>query len=285
MKFMKSLRAFPVVALATLASSLCSCVTMDPAFFRDIGKIQDVDYPADKIAGNWLQVAYSPIPLQPGFGQESKTYLNLKPDGTGFCRHINILPPVYAEFPDVVVGPMDVMAEFEFPLTWRHSGINKWQVTYDGSRLRTISGPAGATLNLAVLAKPSVMRFHNGRLFDTAHPGTFVSMADEATLATHLREIRNTYSPTLRNQLLMKRALKQQIILAGATGTSTQTTAPAAGASTGGALSYATPVPGRQGFVYPPGTTMSPASMLDVQGFTRGQQVIDPRTGRAFLVP
>lgn len=213
MNLMKPVLICRVVAVAVAASGLGSCVNMDPAYWREVGQVQNVDYPADKIVGTWLQVGYSPVPLQPGLGSENKTYLNLKADGTGLCRHINILPPLYAEFPDVIKGQMDIMAEYEFPLTWKHCGVNKWQITYDASRFRVISRPAGATINPAGLAKPSMIRFHNGRLFDTAHPGTFVSISDEASVETHLREIRNTYTPTLRNQLNMKRALRQQIVL------------------------------------------------------------------------
>lgn len=202
-----------IVAIAVATSGLCSCVNMDPAYWREISQVQNVDYPADKIVGTWLQVGYAPLPLQPGLGSENKTYLNLKSDGTGLCRHINILPPVYAEYPDVVKGQMDLMAEYEFPLAWKHCGANKWQITYDASRFRVVSRPTGATINPAGLARPSMIRFHNGRLFDTTHPGTFVSILDDESVEAHLREIRNTYTPTLRNQLNMKRALRQQIVL------------------------------------------------------------------------
>jgi hypothetical protein len=48
---------------------------------------------------------------------------------------------------------------------------------------------------------------------------------------------------------------------------------------------YATPVPGRIGFVYPPGTKQEAANMLDVRGLNAGQKARDPRTGNVFLVP
>ncbi|RBP44529.1 hypothetical protein DES53_104350 [Roseimicrobium gellanilyticum] len=56
----------------------------------------------------------------------------------------------------------------------------------------------------------------------------------------------------------------------------TTTTAPA---------SYGSPVPGRKGFVYPPGSDQKPENMVDVRDFTPGQKVRDPRTGKVFLVP
>lgn len=49
--------------------------------------------------------------------------------------------------------------------------------------------------------------------------------------------------------------------------------------------SYGKPVPGRQGFVYPPGVDAKPENMVDVRDFTPGQKVRDPRTGKIFLVP
>jgi hypothetical protein len=48
---------------------------------------------------------------------------------------------------------------------------------------------------------------------------------------------------------------------------------------------YGKPVPGRVGFVYPPGVDSKPENMVDVRDFTPGQKVRDPRTGKIFLVP
>jgi hypothetical protein len=50
-------------------------------------------------------------------------------------------------------------------------------------------------------------------------------------------------------------------------------------------LKFATPVPGKHGFVYPPGMEQDPKNMLDVRDFTPGQKVKDPRSGKVFLVP
>ncbi|MEZ0388708.1 MAG: hypothetical protein ACAI34_16670 [Verrucomicrobium sp.] len=53
----------------------------------------------------------------------------------------------------------------------------------------------------------------------------------------------------------------------------------------GGTLKYGRPVPGRQGFVYPPGVKEEAKNMIDVRDFQPGQKVKDPRTGDVFLVP
>src|SRR6187549_2035212 len=53
----------------------------------------------------------------------------------------------------------------------------------------------------------------------------------------------------------------------GVTTTTTTTVAPA---------SYGSPVPGRKGFVYPPGSDQKPENMVDVRDFTPGQKVRDP---------
>ncbi len=50
-------------------------------------------------------------------------------------------------------------------------------------------------------------------------------------------------------------------------------------------LSYGKMVPGRVGFVYPPGVESKPENMVDVRGFSPGEKVRDPRTGKVFLVP
>jgi|GEM_PF-2442677 len=48
---------------------------------------------------------------------------------------------------------------------------------------------------------------------------------------------------------------------------------------------YGKMVPGRSGFVYPPGVEQKPENMVDVRDFSPGQKVRDPRTGKIFLVP
>jgi hypothetical protein len=50
-------------------------------------------------------------------------------------------------------------------------------------------------------------------------------------------------------------------------------------------VSFAKPVPGKRGFVYPPGVDEDVKNILDVRGATPGQRMRDPRTGRVFLVP
>jgi len=64
------------------------------------------------------------------------------------------------------------------------------------------------------------------------------------------------------------------------TSTTTTTTV-----TSSGAPSYGTPVPGRRGFVFPPGGDTKPENMVDVRDFQPGQKVRDPRTGKIFLVP
>jgi hypothetical protein len=55
--------------------------------------------------------------------------------------------------------------------------------------------------------------------------------------------------------------------------------------SNDGGLRYGRPVPGKQGFVYPPGVKEETKNMIDVRDFRPGQKVKDPRTGEIFLVP
>ncbi len=48
---------------------------------------------------------------------------------------------------------------------------------------------------------------------------------------------------------------------------------------------YATPVPGRKGFVYPPGVEAKEENMVDVRDFPPGSKVRHPTKGYIFLVP
>lgn len=65
----------------------------------------------------------------------------------------------------------------------------------------------------------------------------------------------------------------------------TSTPPPAPAAASSGPPTYGKMVPGRPGFVYPPGVEAKPENMVDVRDFTPGQKVRDPRTGKIFLVP
>jgi hypothetical protein len=50
-------------------------------------------------------------------------------------------------------------------------------------------------------------------------------------------------------------------------------------------LGYARPVPGHPGFVYAPGDSAELKNMLDVRGCAPGRTMLDPRSGKKFLVP
>jgi hypothetical protein len=50
-------------------------------------------------------------------------------------------------------------------------------------------------------------------------------------------------------------------------------------------VSFAKPVPGKRGFVYPPGVDEDVKNILDVRGADPGQKMRDPTTGTVFLVP
>jgi hypothetical protein len=70
------------------------------------------------------------------------------------------------------------------------------------------------------------------------------------------------------------------------TTTETTTTPPVPPApTTSSPAAYGSPVPGRKGFVFPPGSEQKAENMVDVRDFTPGQKVRDPRTGKVFLVP
>ena len=67
--------------------------------------------------------------------------------------------------------------------------------------------------------------------------------------------------------------------------TASRATAPAKPAAPQTPAEYGTRVPGKPGFVYPPGVEQDTKNMLDVRGLTAGQKVRDPRDGKIFLVP
>lgn len=63
------------------------------------------------------------------------------------------------------------------------------------------------------------------------------------------------------------------------------TATPPATPPSNAAPGYATPVPGRKGFVYPPGVDAKEENMVDVRDFPPGSKVRHPTKGYIFLVP
>lgn len=67
--------------------------------------------------------------------------------------------------------------------------------------------------------------------------------------------------------------------------TASSTTPKPAAPAPSSEVQYGSPVPGKQGLVYPPGVEKKPENMVDVADFKPGQLVRNPRNGELFRVP
>lgn len=119
-------------------------------------------------------------------------------------------------------------------------------------------------------------RSGSGYSLDTPAHGTRYMATDGAPAARHeSTEVTTTTTETTRVE-------PPPVVSTPPPPTTTTTTTTVAPTS---APNYGTPVPGRRGFVYPPGVDTKPENMVDVRDFQPGQKVRDPRTGKIFLVP
>lgn len=153
------------------ASLLTSCVIPDPVYRQNYSKIQDVDYPADKIAGDWMQVGKHTQNFGGDLAQvEDQLYFSLRANGKGLMNRVH-----------KVSGESDASIS-ERHCTWSYLGHNKWQIVIHNNTARVVQVPKGYTMNPDRKAPPEVfmVRYFEGRLYPTRTPNTFVRATDAA---------------------------------------------------------------------------------------------------------
>jgi hypothetical protein len=119
-------------------------------------------------------------------------------------------------------------------------------------------------------------------LDNPASGSRYMANADNAASSSHT-ETTTTTGPSSTVETTTTTTTEPAAKPAPAPAPAPTVTAPAP--PTTAAPTYGTPVPGRRGFVYPPGVDTKPENMVDVRDFQPGQKVRDPRTGKIFLVP
>lgn len=159
-----------------LVALLASCET-DPAFEAVRNSIPDTDYPAAKIVGQWLNVAF-----RPGYvgGFETKEYIDLRPDGTGLRRR-------------VMSSVGKIFAEQTADLRWSYLGNNRWSIAIVPGSIQHQSG-AGTWTEESV-ARPRVVRILPPRLYDVTFGRSFVPMDSEGLVRVIHQEQRGQQSP------------------------------------------------------------------------------------------
>lgn len=169
------------IVLLVLLSALSSCVTPDPVYHQNIGSIGDKDYPDSTVVGMWMIAGgHSQFMENKTVKVEDRFYLLLQQGGTGLQQ----------EFHKYEGKPTPSMTERR--LTWKSIGRNRWQFVTQPKTVRLLSEPEGMKVTLNRSAPPRIVsfRYHNGRLYPSDVPNTWVR-ANEGDVKRKLSEIRS----------------------------------------------------------------------------------------------
>jgi hypothetical protein len=172
---------FAQVCLFLSASALTSCVIPDPVYQQNYSMIQDVDYPASKIGGEWMQIGKHTQNFSGNLAQvEDQLYLFLDENGEGLMNRIH-----------KVSGASKAMIS-ERKCSWDYLGQNRWRIVIRNDTARVVQLPKGYTMNPDRTAPPGVfeVRYFEGRLYPTKTPNTFVKATDTA-IKRQLAKIRS----------------------------------------------------------------------------------------------
>ena len=152
----KTIRHLTKVAVAIYAATLCSCAS-DPMYTLNIGKIHDVNYPPDKIVGNWTSMNVEEFTYN-GVASEEKSYYDIKPNGRGHLRLVAANPS----------SGMSISAEAEF--SWKYLGANRWVITLPPSSGYRVTSSNNMQLGPRDSASMTV-RYLDGNLYEVAGSG------------------------------------------------------------------------------------------------------------------
>ncbi|MDD5200003.1 MAG: hypothetical protein PHC88_09385 [Terrimicrobiaceae bacterium] len=154
----------PKILTAVLAAvALTSCMTPDPMFLENAGRVQNANYPPNKIVGTWVHFSVNPVQSDT-LAMEHKLYLEILPRGRGKVQELAS---------NVADGSRLVV---EAPLTWSYEGRNLWQVTLppasayqviENDQVRHVSGNGGGASRIP-------LRYYEGNLYDFDEKQVFV---------------------------------------------------------------------------------------------------------------
>jgi hypothetical protein len=162
-----------LICAALLTLNSCQTrITPDPIYTRNYAAIQDIEYPANKIVGQWGRFGGNSF-------TDSRVYLLIRPDGSGtdqvWEQNENDVKPIV----------------FELEFTWRYDGKNRWTAHYPTQAAKLVSLGPGRTSSTRMSERVSKLRFHEGRLYEENCPNTFVPLTDEAVRQqlAHIRSL------------------------------------------------------------------------------------------------
>ncbi len=212
------MKPWPLSLVSALLLPACAQVRFDPDYEREAAQIQNVDYPANKIVGSWMQVGYEPMtPLM----LENRSYHLFRADGTALCTSVYIIPPIFREYRDLYEGASDMTGEeiLECDATWKYLGKNKWELRPAGVD-RVISKPSWLKSVTSKPAPPCIVRYCNGKLFYLSSHSSAVSISSEADAKAKLAVIRSINDSRFRasleaqrNRLRMQQSMQAPVYL------------------------------------------------------------------------
>jgi hypothetical protein len=159
------------ICLLLITFMLASCVIPDPVYQQNHSKIQDVEYDASKISGDWMQVGKHAQNFNGTLTEvEDQLYLSLREGGAGLMNRVH-------KFNGAAKASIS-----ERKCTWKYLGHNKWRIIVRNDTARVVQVAKGYTMNPNRSLPPEVfvVRYFDGRLYPTNTPNTFVRATDSA---------------------------------------------------------------------------------------------------------
>jgi hypothetical protein len=161
--------------IALVASVLLSSCVIDPLYTQNAPKLADVDYPPNKVVGEWVKVWVSGIQTSADV-EEAKTYYTFFPGGKGHVRQFR--------FNRLDDSEISIEAAFR----WEYIGPNRWMVfTPASSEYRQTDGQGLKMYRWG--PQKRVIRFYNGHFYDISTKSLLVKATrkDISAAAERLR--------------------------------------------------------------------------------------------------
>ncbi len=158
--------------LLTLSSIICinSCVTPDPMYVQNAGRIRDTDYSKDQITGTWATMFVSQVQTLTR-NRENKSYYDLQSGGEGRARQVDR---------NLITGSHISM---DAPIRWVYLGQNRWRISIPGSSAWRVTSSNNMTkgecppFEIVVRYLDGRLYTNSGRVWVKAEPGEVSRMA------------------------------------------------------------------------------------------------------------
>jgi hypothetical protein len=129
----------------------------------------EINYPTNKILGNWFQFSSNTLGYRSSGGREDRTEFQLSPGGSGTTRQITQF-----HGGDGRMDSDDYFIALSAPIRWSHLSANMWRVYVPDSSQFRVDRSNGPSIGGTQRAHSFRIRYKNGRLYDIDNTRTLI---------------------------------------------------------------------------------------------------------------